>query len=79
MVKQLGRVHCREGLDDAYAVTTRVSAWCPRRTGRTTISTSLPRALRNRKSRSVENPSSLPRMRAETFGWSMPSSFAAFT
>src|SRR5271166_5872447 len=40
--------------------------------GRMTISTSRPRAFRNRNNRSVEKPSSLPRMRAEILGWSMP-------
>ena len=59
-------------------LTTRVEACAlSRRLGRTTISTSWPRAFRNRKSRSVENPSSLPRTRAETFGWSIPRTAAA--
>lgn len=51
-----------------YEATTLVSAALPRRAGRMTISTSLPRAFRNRKSRSIEKPSSLPRNRAETLG-----------
>ena len=45
---------------------------------RMTISTSRPRAFRNRNNRSVEKPSSLPRMRAEILGWSMPRRLAAF-
>src|SRR5262249_16647028 len=63
--------------DDPTAQTTRVSASCECLAGRITISTSRPKAFRNRNSRSVENPSSLPRRSAETLGWSIPRSFAA--
>src|SRR6266852_4955406 len=42
-----------------------------------TISTSWPSLLMNRRSRSVERPSSFPRSSAETLGWSMPSKEAA--
>src|SRR3954447_3258939 len=56
---------------------TRISASSACRAGRTEISTSLPKAFKNRKSRSMENPSSFPRRRAETLGWSMPRAFAA--
>src|SRR5438094_5840761 len=60
-------------------VTTRVPAGSlPRRCGRTTISTSWPSAFRKRNSRSAEKPASLPRIRADTFGWSTPKSDAAF-
>ena len=41
--------------------------------GRMVISTSWPKSFKKRKRRSAENPSSMPRTKAEIFGWSMPS------
>ena len=58
-----------EGEHNAQRIATRVDAReLPRRAALTMISTSRPRAFKNRSSRSMEKPSSFPRTNAETLG-----------
>ena len=71
-----------EALPEDAAVRPRVTPRvCPRRArgvvGRTTMSTSCPRAFRNRVNRSTEKPLKCPCNSALTFGWSIPSALAA--
>src|SRR6185295_4108190 len=75
MVSKAGSRGWRRQLPDAHGSdTTYATSNLARRRLRdccfTTISTSLPSSTRNLTRRSSEKPVSLPRLRAETFGWS---------